>query len=327
MDIIGIPRPLTGDALMEEMIKKSDRKMIADNLLYEQTTIMFSADPGCGKSTISAQVAVELALGLPIFGYFHVEKPVKIFYIQAERHILELLERFKLLNETYPIEKAKDNLIITDKYQHFNLINEDHCNGFLSCLRRDFQDAKVLFLDPIYSTVAGGLKEDKPSSAFTKMMSLIQIEFNCLLWYNHHTVKDSYFNGRKVEKDDPYYGSQWLKAHVTGSYHIKSSDVGVNLINKKDNYNILAKSIPLEYNSETGLCSVVEGNMSAIDKLKNFIKLKEVTQKTFYFNQMQEATQLCTRTLRELLLHSSIKDRISVISSHKNKKLYQISQP
>ena len=324
MGIDSIKRALTGKDFIHALTEKSERKAIAENLLYELTTLMVAADPGTGKSTVSAQAVVELAAGLPVFGYFPVKEPTKVFYIQSERPIMELLERFKILQKTYPI--MEKNIIVTDAYQVLNLLNTVDVKTFMECLERDAGGAKVWVIDPIYSTVGGGLKEDKPASAFTKVMSLVQQQFGCTLWYNHHTTKDIYHAGKKVEKEDPFYGSQWLKAHVTGSYYMKRTSDGVTMICKKDNYGVLANRIPLEFDPETGLCSVLDSDLTAIDKLRNFLKVKAIDRKTFYFKDIEKATGLCTRTIRGLFMHSSISPLLELVSNYKNKNLYKIRE-
>ncbi len=325
MDTTDIPHVLTGSALeVAYNSEMSERKALVEGLIYESTINMMSADPGVGKSTVSAQMAVEMAGGLNVFGIYHMEKPLNVFYIQAERPIIELLERLHNLSKIMPI--VKENLYITDAYQRFNLIKPDHVDLFIECINRDCPNADIVIIDPIYPMVSGGLKEDLPASAFTKAMSRVQYELGCSLWYNHHTVKSQYTNkGEKVEKDDPFYGSQWLKAHVTGSYYLKESPCGVKMIKKKDNYDIMPNTISLDYEPETGIVSVPANELNSLDKLRNYLHRREIDKKVFSFKDIKDEIGVCTRILRKNLVHSSIKDKLIVVSNKNNKNLYQIS--
>lgn len=309
---------------MQAIAKAKDkRKALAEGFIYEKTLVMLAADPGTGKSTITTQIAVELAAGLPIFGVFECPRPCKVLYIQTERSIIELLERLEIIGKVLPI--AKDNLFVTDAYQSFNLLYPDHVEPFVNCVLRDCPNADIIFIDPIYCMVGGGLKEDVPASMFTKVMSILQEKTGAVLWYNHHTVKPSYTNkGDMIEKADPFYGSQWLKAHVTGSFYLKECKGGVQLDRKKDNYNILPKEIILEYDAETELCSIPMSELPAIEKVKAFLKMRKVDKKEFSFNDIKAYTKLCNRSIRSNLLHSSISDQIIVVSTKKNKMLYKI---
>lgn len=313
---------LTSDSLITAMnAVKNKRTALAEGFLYEQTILMLAADPGVGKSTVLTQIAVELSSGVPVFGVYDVPKPLKVLYVHAERGIIEFLERVEVINKVIPINK--NNLVVTSEYQVLNLLHEDHLKTFIYCAMRDCPGVEVIIIDPIYSMVSGGLSKDEPASAFTRGMNLLQKATHATLLYGHHTVKPTYENGVKVERDDPFYGSQWLKAHVSGSYYMKEADKGVTLTRKKDNYDILPHIIDLEYDPQTELCLVPHNKLSAEDRVKNFVKLRIIDQNSFSFKDIQESTQVCTRTLRWLLLHSSISTSIYVVSSSKNKNLYR----
>lgn len=318
-----IPGALKAKELIEAMEHaESSREIIAEGFLYKHTSLLISSEPGCGKSTISTQIAVELASGLPLFGYFHVPKPVKVFYVQCERNIIELLERLKVISKTLSINF--NNLVITDQYQRLDFSR--HAPVLLECIKRDCPDAEVIIFDPIYATLAGGLKDDRPASIFTKIMSAISKSIGAAHILNHHTVKQTYSSfGEKIERDDPFYGSQWLKAHVTGSYTMKKTDKGVHLINKKDNYDILTKDILLDFNGETELSYLADfAELAPIDRLKHFLRNKKLKNSTFIFSDIKRETKLCTRTIRQLLMHNTIRGVLEIEKGLKNKHFYRV---
>lgn len=313
---------LTGNILKDSIsTAKDQRKPIVEGFMYDHTITMVAAEPGAGKSTIATQIAIELAAGLPVFGMLHTIKPMKVLYAQTERPIIEILERIEVISKIYPI--VYDNLYITEEYKMLNMLKEEHVNILAQAIKRDCPDVEVIFIDPIYPMVTGGLSKDEPASAFCKAMSYIQKETGACLFYTHHTVKDQYTNtGNKIERDDPFYGSQWIKAHVTGSYVLTPTEVGVNLVRKKDNYKCLTHLIQLEYNPETELSIVPEGSMPAIEKARKFINMRKIDGKSFTFKEMQSQISCDTRTLRRVLCHTSIKGLLNVVTSSKNKHLY-----
>jgi RecA-family ATPase len=316
---------LSGDELIQKMLESKDsRKAIAEGFLFENTIIMMAADPGVGKSTVATQIAIELSSGVPVLGLYAVPRPMKVLYILTERSVLEFLERAEVINKIIPINK--NTLVVTDEYKVLNLLNFEHVQVLIDCIHRDCHKPDIIFVDPIYPMVSGGLSKDEPASAFTKAMSLVQKETGAILYYNHHTSRPMYGqDGTKTEKDDPFYGSQWLKAHVTASYHMKQSDLGVNLLRKKDNYKIMPKEIHLDYDAETELCSVGIDDLPALGKVRAFIEAQKKDNKTFSFHDMQSATKLCTRYLRAQLKDGLLKSSVEVVSSCKNKNLYRIS--
>jgi hypothetical protein len=324
MRVVDVREALTGDKLLAAITHAKDqRKPIADGLLYEKTIVMVSAAPGVGKSTVSTQIALELAAGLPIFGALHVARPMKVLFAQTERPLLEALERIEILSKIIPI--VKDNLVFTDAYNVFNLLKEDNVHTMIDCMKRDCPNPDVIFIDPIYALVSGGLSKDEPASAFAKGMTDIWKAFDCpAMYYNHHTSRPQYdIEGKQIEKDDPFYGSTWLKAHCTGAFFLKETAEGVKLINKKDNYRCLHSTIELNYDSETGYCSIPSSAIPNIDKLRTFLRVCKLEDKTFSFNDMVTNLGCDTRTLRRLLCHSSIAPYLLVVSTLRNKKLYK----
>jgi len=327
MQLSDVGNALTGQALSDKVKSAKDqRRAIVDGLLYENTILMISAGPGVGKSTVSAQLAIELSAGLPVFSAFVTAHPMKVLYLQTERPILEFLERAEALSRVLPINH--DNLVISDCYKILNLLKEDHVHVFIDAILRDCPDADVIIVDPIYPMVSGGLSKDEPASAFCKAMSLAQKATGAAFWYNHHTVKPTHDQyGSQIEKDDPFYGSQWLKAHVTGSYLMKDigDGAGVKLIRKKDNYNVLKKEITLEYNPESGMCTVPQDEIASHVRVLRWLQQQAMTRVTFDFRAMQEGTQLSVRALRESLRHPSVANILIVDTYIKNKKIYRVS--
>ena len=324
MDLSHIEKPLNGNALREYISNaKNARESIVEGFLYKYTSTMISADPGLGKSTVATQVAVELATGLPVFGVLEVTRPHKILYIQTERSILEFAERLETISKIYPINV--DNIYVTDEYQKLNIMKPDNLDLLIRAITRECPELDVVFIDPIYSMVPGGLKDEGRATIFNNAMNMIQKTTNAALYYNHHTVKAQHgSDGGAIERDDPFYGSQWLKAHVTGSYHLKKTDSGVKFICKKDNYNVLHKTIELDYDAETQLCSIPKDEIPAIERVKNFLKVKKIDGKTFTFNELVLSTGVCTRTARKLLMHSSIRPLLIVVSASKNRHIYRV---
>lgn len=324
LGIEDIPIGLTGDKLSRAITEdKKPRAPFAEGLIYENTFNMIYGEAGLGKSTILSQMCVELSAGLPVWGYFKTTRPYKVLYIQGERDIMETTERLELLKEVYPINF--ETLVITDEYQRLNLLNPNHVEIFINCINRDCPGVEIVCIDPIYSMVSGGLKDDIPASAFTKAMSLVQRSTGASMIYGHHIVKPQWDKGTKYEKDDPFYGSNWLKAHCTSMLLLKGTAEGVRLERKKDNYRLVPERTTLEYNGENGLCTVPLSDLPAEERIKNFIRAQGLSKKEFTFKDIEDSTGVCTRRARELVLHSSIRDMLIVVSTKGNKKLYKSS--
>lgn len=281
--------------VLEARIKtaQESRPPIIEGYVHERSVIMVSSDPGIGKSTVSAVEIAQSSLGIPVFGQLFVPKPVVSYYIPFERGSQEIEERFKHIEKSIPMNY--DNIYVNENFMGLNVINDVHADDIVRNIRNDIKERKIdiMYLDPIYSAVAGGLSGDEKASMFTRFSTRLQVEFKCAIRMNHHTVKASYASetGTKIEKDDPFYGSQWLKAHCTGGYYMKRSpsDDGPVLYNKKDSHSCLLSKIPLIYEPET-YTVFMEGvgkTIPAKDRLLMAYRTFRSAKKTVNFREIQ----------------------------------------
>ena len=321
--------PLTGEPLKEALNStEPERKPLIQDFLYERSVIMISADPGAGKSVITAQAIAQMSCGLPVFGFLQVPKPVKCYYVPFERGKEEILERLKIMYETIPMDF--DNIFINDSFIGYDVLKSDHADLIINSI--EIANPDVVILDPIYASVAGVLSNDEKASQFTRFSARIQAEVGCANWLNHHTTKQSYAqDGTAIEKEDPFYGSQWLKAHCTAAYYLKkNSESGTTLINKKDSHGNLIKKIKLDYNAEDYISFIDAKNidLSPIERLKIFLRTKWNSNiKTFYYDELYNCLQpLSTSYLRRICRQQIFVDHVIKSKPIRGKSLYEVTK-
>ena len=256
----------SGDALLDYLNAPAESfPYIAEGLLYGRACIMFVAEPGIGKSVLATQAAMELAAGVALFNTFKVTRPYRVLYVQKERPLDEIRERIQAMHGA--IKFDPNNLTITDDLQRYNLTNVDHAKqavGFIA-----HHKPEVVIIDPIYAGQAD-LRSGDAGVAFTNFLTLLEYETKACLWLNHHTIKAQMDrDGVPIKRQDPFYGSQWLKAHVSGSFLITSTKDGTLFVCKKDSHSRLIKSFTLEFDPETYLSGVTVKGVDALDRIKN----------------------------------------------------------
>lgn len=319
--------PLTGEPLKEALKETNpERVSLIEGLLYERSVLMVSADPGVGKSTITAQAIAQMSCGLPVFGCLFVPKPIRCLYLPFERGREEILERLKIMQDLIPMNF--DNIAINDSFIGYDVLTTNHADIIIDSCKVFNPD--VVILDPIYACVSGGLSTDEKASQFTRFSARLQSEVGCANWLNHHTTKQSYNNkGEAIEKEDPFYGSQWLKAHCTAAYYLKKNiESGTTLINKKDTQGNLLKKIKLEYNQEDYI-SFMDAKNSAIspeDRIRIFLRTKyKSTNKTFNFDELLTCIQpLSPGYLRKLMIQVWFIEVVTKSKSTGRKSLYEV---
>lgn len=313
--------PLTGLALKQWIDSpKSKRQFIADGFLHSKSCLLVAADSGTGKSVISLQAALQLSCGAPLFGVLEVSRPYRCYYIQKERSIEEIGERIELMQKV--ISWSPDNFILDDKLQAFNLAKESNWKMIIDRIISYKPD--IIFIDPIYAGTPG-LSRDEVASSFTTFLTILEQASSATIWLNHHTPKDSYTkDGDKIIKDDPIYGSTWLKAHVTAAYHLTRSSDGVILKVKKDSHSNLLKEIELQFDPENFI-SVAKGEWgSGHDKLMRFISLMKRLNKTFTLEEIEANTNLCQRSILRYFVMGQFKELIKNVSPSGKKGLYTV---
>ena len=323
---------VSGESLKLELIKTPEsRKPIIEGFLYEHSALMLSSDPGLGKSTVVISAFAQLSCGLPVWGELYVPRPMKCYYIPFERGLQEAAERLKHIVEVVPINF--DNLFINENFIGLNVNESKHADFIMKVISQDCLKPDVIAIDPIYASVAGGLSTDEKASMFCRFSTRLQHEFGCSVWLNHHTVKQQpNKDGNMILRPDPFYGSQWLKAHVTASYYLKDgTDNGVILENKKDSHGNLRKKIVLGYNAEnyTNYAIGIESSVTQKERGIMFLRTCYATKKQFTFKQFKEAVMGYTEGVsdshpRELLRTPPFVDIIHKHKSIGGSTLYEI---
>lgn len=314
--------PITGDELIKRVNNLPEHTALIEGLLYEHDTLMVAADSGKGKSLLSIQIAMHLTKATPVFGGLKVVRPLRVWYLQMERHENESLERINKLMSNFDWEPK--NLFIDTEPQVLNFLNEDHYE-IIEARGKEIKP-DVIFIDPLYG-VAQGLSQDKIAAEVSKCFTMLKKALGCAIWVNHHIVKDTYSSqtGSKIEKDDPFFGATWIKAHVTGSYYGKQIETGFELIKKKDSHDVLLDNITTTYDPESYLSTVDPDKFNYADRLKIFIGQCQGRQKkTFKFSEARAFVGCASRTLRYNLLHTPFCDILKRHKSNGSSTLYEI---
>lgn len=283
---------------------------------------MIAADSGKGKSLLSIQIAMHLTKGTPVFGGLRVPRPLRVWYCQMERHENESLERINKLMSNFDWDA--DNFFLDTEPQILNFINPEHYK-LLEARGLEIKP-DIMFIDPLYG-VAQGLSQDKIASEVSKCLTMLKKRLGCAIWLNHHIVKDQYFEGKKVEKDDPFYGATWIKAHVTGSYYGKQTDTGFELIKKKDSHDVLLDRVVTTYDPESYLSTVDPDEFNYSDRLKIFIGQAQMRKvKTFKFSECRNFVGCAVRTLRNLLNAHPYNECLKRHKSNGTSTIYELIQ-
>jgi len=324
---------LTGPTLDTEIEQASQsRTALIEGLLYEKSTILTSADAGVGKSTILANIIAQASAGLPVFNVLHVPKPILCYYIPFERGKDEITERLKHIRTAVPFDSSNIH-VFYNKTFFPDLYHIEDQNFLIESIKRDCGERApdLVAYDPIYQAVSGGLSNEDKVSVLIRFNVRLMETFECATWLNHHTVKPGQDpHGNRIERDDPYYGSSYLKNHCTGAYYLKKNPEadGTIMTCKKDNLDLLLKKITLYYQPES-YTSYMKDEMKGIlkiDRLKIVLRQYKTLNKTFTYRQLEGCLQgVSTSYLRNLLSIAPFTEVVTRDKSNPDNTLYTVT--
>lgn len=276
---------------------------------------MMSGDPGVGKSTINANIIRDLSCANPVFNFFHVPKPVIVYYIPFERGAYEVADRLRSLSSV--IEPEWNNIIIKPDFIGFDMFDGKQAKALIDGVKYDLDtiggadtDIVVMF-DPIISMVTGEIKEEKYAKSITRCANLIQVSHDCAIIMSNHTTKNSSNAKGKLVKSDPFYGSQALKAFCTyGLYVSRNTEFGgVNMVSTKSSHGNVVDKIHLNYDSFTySLFAKSEiSSMKSRDKVLAAVRaIRASGAETFTFGAVVKhylANGVSPSSAKEVILH------------------------
>lgn len=316
---VSLKPPLTGQPLIEWINNPEPmRSPIAEGFLYEKSCLIISADAGLGKSVLSLQAALELSCGMNLFRRLEVTRPYKCYYVIKERPKEELGERIQLMQKV--IKWDADNLILDDELQVFSLARESNFKMIHDRIA-SFKP-EVIFIDPIYAGTPG-LSKDEVAGSFANFLTELEKQTGATVWLNHHVVKPTHDReGGLIQKDDPMYGSAWIKAHVTGSYLMTRTQAGVVLYKKKDTHFSLLDTIDLEFDIETYISTSKGQGGSGHDRVILFLNTVKKENRRFTMEEIMARTDLSRPSILRLF-NTYFSDKITNISEPGSRGVYE----
>ena len=308
---------LWGQHLLDAINKtRVAREPLIDGILFKKSAHMIYAPSGAGKSMISLQEAIQGTVEGKVFGEFNVPKPFNTLYLQMERSEDEALERLKTMINHTPFNP--DKFVLDTTFQEFNFRIEKHSIAAIDRVKKivdsTFGIVYLIKIDPIYTMIPGGLKDDEGASYIINFSKFLQMKFGCSVSMVHHTnrgVKNPETGDRHGED---MFGSGLFTWHCTGIYSMRKTKDGTCLIKDKSSQSNLEKKIDLVYDGESQLSYVKnsQGKLSKTDLLNNYLKACKVQEKTFTFADMEEISGLSTSYLRGLQ-GGHLKTKLSII--------------
>lgn len=329
--LASLPPPLTGLPLRLALDDRlHDRPAFIDQLLYEGMVLLLCADAGAGKSTLMTQLMAQASIGVPVFGLFACVRPLRVYYLMSERDEYEPLDRLRRMEASVPFNL--NHVIVDAKCVGLNLMRAAHRIAILNRVVAAFPD--VVLIDPIYGFFEGNLSGEDMALMMGRFTTGLLKALNqpaAVIW-GHHNVKNTKQPdgvGGWVEKANPFYGSQFLKAHVTGYYDITQDKMGTLWRRKKNTYGLLADDFRLSFDVDTKLSHGETGQDGKVPDKRHqfrlFLDAKQRAGGVFTAQEAMTAVHITDRYLRELVADPEFAERIRTLRVPNKVTVYTFS--
>jgi RecA-family ATPase len=296
--------PRGGDTLLADINNPHhERQAVVEEFLYKGNTLMLFAEAGEGKSVIAIQLALSLTTATPLFGILAIPKPCIVYYMQMEADYFMYMERIGRMRGLIPIDT---NYLWWDDVRNLNLRDERSMEQQIQMIKKT--GAEVVIFDPIYKLVAGPIADELPSKQIIRFSDLLQTKTGATLVWVHHSKRPQHSSsGDLIQVDDPFYGSQWLKAHVDTSYQLrrgkgKGKEGRVTLYNKKDRGGDVLHEIPLHYDPLSYTCMAEHDpkRMSGEERVVMWLRQCKQSERLTGFEETLDQCKLSEAQLRRI---------------------------
>lgn len=325
--------PLFGKALRDAInATPSIRPVLIEDFVLEESVMMVSAKPGCGKTCLLLTVIAQGTLGLPVFGHLPVPHPLRIYIGCPERKALEIHERLKTMQEK-GINYDENNLCIDDGYTGLlDISNELSAKEVVSGAKAAFPNGvDLVCFEGMYGMTKKPLSSEEAANEFYRFNAMLIATLKCSIWYSHHTKKTQH-DKEGNELPDNWFGSQFLMANVTAAYlleRVKGKRNQSRMKQQKDTVSGIADELIFDFDPETFTLTLDRdtGLLSNKERLRAFVNSCYRTSKTFTYDDLSRFSDLSHSTIARAILAWVKSGAIKNTSGNGHKGLYSALAP
>lgn len=290
---------MTGDRLKRELDNPIlGQEAIVEGLIFKDTINLFYSDPGAGKSVIAVNMLASMSGGWPVFGMFPMKRFARCSYLQLEGSKDEQLGRLKEMIDEIPIDHQNIAwhtcpLSVESNQSQQQIFKELH----------EYKP-EVIFIDSFYCLTSRGLSKEEGFLPVRQLIKQIKDKTGATIIILHHSQKPQYHDGKVLEKDDPFLGSQYLRAFVDMMIHCKRQGENkvILKVTKASRNNEGIKQIALDFDKLNWTVKANEGEttQSAIFTISIFLKKEFSKTNELTSNEIAKATGFTKRHIRRL---------------------------
>ena len=190
-------RTIDAVALMEQ--KLPPRKLIINPWLHERGLAMIYAARGVGKTFFALEMALGAATGTPFLGW-HVEKPVRVLYIDGEMSMIDIQQRLLKMERGRRDQLPGMINFITPEMQEGPPPDLSQ-PGWHRRLEPLVQEVDLIIVDNISTLCRSGNENDAESWQVVQLWAIQQKSAGRSVVFIHHAGKGGQQRGTSKRED------------------------------------------------------------------------------------------------------------------------------
>ena len=187
---------------------------VLEDLLEEQGVALLSGPPGCGKTQLSLQFGIHLALGLPFLG-FTPTRQRKILFLSLEMGHAAIKKFMSAMASQLTREQLsilQENFRIHPIGQDIPIDTPEGQGVVKKFLQDDAPDG--IMIDSMGKSSDEDINSNTAIKSMFKFVDRMKMEYDCFFWFIHHNRKAQALN-KKPNKLSDLYGSQYISANAS----------------------------------------------------------------------------------------------------------------
>lgn len=192
---------------------------LIEPMLMEQGSMLMVGPSGIGKTQVTLNFLIHLALGKDLWHY-KISAPRKVMFLSLEMDHGSLKKFLESMSHGLtPDELAllQENFIVIPHGEPWPInlpIGQEH----LKTLLEEFEPDLVA-IDSIGSAIKGSLSKDEDVQELINFNDRARKKYGCSFWYIHH-MRKSTNGGHQPSTQDDIYGNQYLLNRASSSYGV-----------------------------------------------------------------------------------------------------------
>lgn len=225
---------------------------VIEGMLPEGGSLILASAPNVGKTQLTLQVMIHVALGKD-FLHYKISTPRKVLFLSLEMSLVELRSFLNDMVKDLSVEERmvlQKNLLILPHGEAIAM-NSVHGQAIVDAMIAKHGPEGV-FVDSLGSSIAGNINSMENVQSYNNFVDSMRKKHNIFWWMIHHTRKKQ--QGMRTDDMDAVYGDQYIMARPGSGYIITpAKDDKIRVINikqrlaKKENKYLIQRTENLNF--------------------------------------------------------------------------------